>query len=256
MKKLAFVLTVVIVCTTGSYRTHAQSSFAGTITFTVKYEGDLNPQKHIPHERKVLVFGNKTKEFEWGGQYNIIYDGDSLTQTEIINMTGYGCIGYVIKSEEVEERLLSRTYTYEERNDTKNILGYECKGYDVTVVLLESNEDDWGREEEEDEDGEEILKTVKYIVYTTKAIGKDDNINAFKFPGLSGYPLYVEKIDGDIKTITQAKEIKKGKVKIFDFMIPSGCEMCKDLRKWYKENYKLRKHWERQRKEWESNQKR
>jgi hypothetical protein len=252
MKRLAFVLTIAIVCTTGSYRSLAQNYFAGTVKFTVKYEGDINPQKHRPHEETVLIYENKTKEFDWtwGDAYQMIYDGDSLTRTNIINVTGYGSFGYIYESEAIDYVMLSRTYTYEERADTKNILGYECKGYNITVVMLEGNDDGWGSEEEnEDEEGEEILKTVKYVVYTTKEIGKDSNINAFTFPGLSGYPLYVEKIDGDVKEIRQAKEVKKGKVKIYDFMIPSGCKMCKDQRTWWKEYRSLVKHFERLQKE-------
>jgi hypothetical protein len=238
MKRLGSVLAIAVVCTTVSYEAWSQNSFAGTVKFAVKYEGDINPQKHVPYEKTYIIFENKVKEPTYGGQRYEIYDGDSLTITEILDLIGYGRFGRVIESETMEEMLSYKTFTYEERADTKTICGYVCKGYNATLV--EESEDD-------DNDDEAEPKEIKYVFYTTKEIGKNDKINALIFPGLSGFPLYIEKTSEGVTEITQATEVKKGKVKLVDFMIPSHCKMCKTAYVWAKEQIAFDRQMRRQR---------
>ena len=216
MKKLISVVAIAIVCTTLCCKSFAQKPFAGTVKFETKYEGETNPQLHIPTEQIQTIFENKMKTSLYNGLLRTIQDGDSLTITYLFDIPGFGRIGNTSSREVNEENLLKSTFFYTERTDSKNICKYECKGYDVTCIIL--NEDD-----DEDEAVE-----IKFIVYTTKAIGKDDNINAFSFPGLSGYPLYTEFEKDGVKTIIQAKEVKKGKVKAVDFLIPSDYRMLSD----------------------------
>ena len=227
MKKLISVLTIAIVCTTVSYKSYAQSYFAGTVKFETKYEGDIDPQKHIPHEETFTIFENNVKESFYNGVQNQIHNGDSVTIMIVLDIPGYGCVGKIISKEVIEADMLQKSFFYEERTDSKTICGYECKGYDVTMVT--------------DDDDEE----TKYIVYTTKEIGKDDNINVFKFPELSGYPLYIAKESNGVKTITQAKEVKKGKVKAVDFLIQSNCKICTTEEEWGLEMMRYNRHVER-----------
>jgi len=218
MKRLIVVVVIAVVCTTLSYKSLAQTSFAGTVKFETKYEGETNPQKHIPSETTYTIFENKKK---WttvfrGINIYIIQDGDALTKTVLVDVP-QGRLGYVDDKEAIEEELLKKTCTYTERTDTKNICGYECKGYDIVCVIMNEDEDE---EEEETE--------IKIIVYTTNEIGKNDNINAIDNPELSGFPLYTEMEKDGVKTIIQAKEIKKTKVKNVDFLVPSDYKMVKD----------------------------
>ena len=218
MRKGISVLAVAIICTTVSYESSAQKSFAGTVRFEVKFEGDIDPQKHGPSEPIVYtIFENKEKTSLYNGVIQTIKDGDALTETNLVDWPGYARIGHTASKESKQKDLSRKKYSYVERADTKNICGYECKGYDVTLVIKDEDDDD-------DEEGEE----TKYIVYTTKEIGKDDNINALDHPGLSGYPLYMEFEKDGVKTIIQAKEVKKGKIKAVDFLIPSDYKMCSD----------------------------
>ncbi|MCL2131046.1 MAG: hypothetical protein FWH36_01120 [Lentimicrobiaceae bacterium] len=218
MKKIIFGLAVAISCTTVSYKSFAQKYFAGTITFETKYEGDTDPQRHIPSQQTCIIFENKEKAELYNGVLRTIKDGDALTVTMLVDWPGYPRIGYVSDKEATQKALSSQKFSYEERSDTKTICGYECKGYNVTAVV----------KEEEEEDEEEEAVELKYIVYTTKEIGKDDNINALDYPGLSGYPLYVESEKDGVKTIIQASEVKKSKLKAVDFMVPSDYKMCSE----------------------------
>ena len=229
MKKVIAVLVVVAVCMTASYRSFAQKYFAGTVTFEIKYEGDIDPQKHVPSEITYTIFENKMKRTDSGSGLSrvIIQDGDAVTITYLFDVLGYGRIGRLASKEEILKDRDKVKRSYVERTDSKTICGIECKGYDVTVVFID--------EEEEEEDYEKI----NFIVYTTKEIGKDDNINIFENPGLSGYPLYQEIEKKGVKTIVQAKEVKKGKVKAVDFLVPSDYRISKTDEEWEAEIEKL-----------------
>ena len=224
MKRVVSVLTIAIICTTVSYKSFAQKYFAGTVKFEIKYEGEIDPQKHVTKEYECDIFENKSKKNGNGQQ--IIYDGDASTVTVLLDLTG---VGYdrVGKIDTLQRDSTDGKFTYEPRGDTKTICGYECKGYNVTYTYIDEEYD----EEEEIE--------VKFILYTTTEIGKDNRINVFEYPGLSGYPLYTEIEKDDVKTIIQAKEIKKGKVKAIDFMIPSNYRIHVTNEAWEEEGKKF-----------------
>jgi len=209
MKRAVVVFAMAIICSTVSYQSYGQKYFAGTVKFEVSFEGDTDPQKHIPHEFEVTIFENKEKILVYNGTMQVIKDGDALTTTYLWDLSGFG--GERVGRVEEKEQTSKVKYAYEARGDTKNICGYECKGYNVTCTYMD---------EEYDEEVE-----LKYFVYTTTEIGKDANINAIGSPGLSGYVLYSEFEKDGVKRITQVKEVKKGKVKAVDFMIPSNYKM-------------------------------
>ena len=219
MKKIVSVLTIAIVCNTVGCKLLAQKYFAGTVKVETKYEGEIDPQKHVPHETEYTIFENKTKVLRYNGMVQVIRDGDDLTATQLWDLSGlgFGRLGVVVDKETNLKELSKTKFSYEEKSDTKTVCGYVCKGYDVTIVTPEENED------EEDEEAEEVV--IKLLVYTTTEIGKDNNINALTYPGLSGYPMYVEFEKDDVKTIVQVKEVKKGKIKAIDFMVPSDYRM-------------------------------
>jgi len=229
MKRAVSVLTIAIICTTVSYKSFAQKYFAGTVKFEVKFEGDIDPQKKTTQEVEYTIFENKFK-LSGNGQQRI-YNGDASSVTWLIDLSG---VGYdrIGRIDTLLRDSTSGRYSYESRGDTKTICGYECKGYNVTHTYIDKDYD----EEEEIEE--------KYIVYTTTEIGKDNNINVFEYPGLSGYPLYEEFEKKGIKVISQAKEIKKGKVKEIDFMIPSNYRIHVTEEAWEEEMKKLSEYME------------
>jgi hypothetical protein len=193
---------VAVLCIFTAVDVNAQKSkaFAGTVKFSVKYEGDTDPQKHVPYEFVYTILGNRQKISNQG--FSQITDGDAVTVTVLLEIPG-NKMGYVAKKEDVEESFAVKKFTYTKGEETKTICGYVCTRYDITVFDIEEDEE------------------AKAILYTTTEIGDGNNINALSFPGLTGYPLYIEEDEDGVKTIHEAIEIKKAKIKSVDFMIPS-----------------------------------
>jgi len=179
-------------------------SFGGTVKFSVKFEGDTDPRVHVPRDVVYTIFGNKTKVVDQSAIQ--IKDGDAVTTTLLLDIPG-NRVGYTVTKEQIEEQHSSIKYTYTKGEDTKTICGYLCTRYDITAYNVEEDEE------------------VKLFVYTTTEIGENNNINNLEYPGLTGYPLYTEIEQKGVKTIMEATEIKKTKVKPVDFLIPSNYKM-------------------------------
>jgi len=189
------------------------SSFAGTVKFSVKYEGNTNPKDHIPHDEVYTIFGNKIKIVipPWETQ---ILDGDAIKATILYDFPGNKC-GYTVSKEYFETEQEKNNYTYVKREETKTICGYVCTRYDVTIYDTENDEE------------------TKAIVYTTTEIGASSDINAFEYPGLTGFPLYSEVESKGVKTIEEAILVKPTKVKALDFLVPTGYKMFPGQMEWY-----------------------
>jgi hypothetical protein len=206
MKRL-FSIFVVVACgmfavlTASAQKT---SSFAGTVKFSVKFEGNTNPQDHSPHEVVFTIFGNKTKQIN--GPWIIIADGDNLTETRLFDYPGNRG-GFKRPKESFEQEQEGLKYTYVKSEETKTICGYVCTRYDITIYDAEVDEE------------------KKVIAYTTTEIGTDEKINNFDYPGLKGFPLYEEIDYRGVKEISEAIEVKQTKVKSADFLIPSDYKM-------------------------------
>jgi hypothetical protein len=207
MKKI-FSISVIAAfafCLFTSTHTQAQKvKFAGTVKFHVRFEGDTDPQRHVPQDVMYTIFGNKIMAKQ---QIFIqMQDGDAVTKTLLIDYPG-SRIGYITPKEEIQEEQALLKYTYTKGSETKTICGYVCNKYDVSIYDAEEDEE------------------TKFIVYTTTEIGNDNNINSTEYPGLTGYPLYTEIERNDVKTIIEATEVKKTKIKAVDFLIPSDYKM-------------------------------
>jgi hypothetical protein len=206
MKRLFSISIITALCFFAVTSANAQKSkaFAGTVKFSIKYEGELDPQKHVPGDQLYTIYGNQMKLNN--PQSVIILNGDAKTVTFLLDIPGYR-MGYTQTKEESQEEMAARKYTYVKGTETKVICGYTCTRYDVTIYDIEEDEE------------------YKEIVYTTTEIGADENINAFGHPGLSGYPLYSEFEHDGVKTIEEAVEVKKGKIKDVDFLVPGDYKM-------------------------------
>jgi hypothetical protein len=177
-------------------------SFAGTVKVSIKYEGNTNPQLHIPVDVVFTIFGNKYK-VQVHPIILAIYDGNIGTQTMLYDIPG-NKIGYELPKEYFEEEQSTKKYTYKKGSETKIICGYVCTRYDIIIYDTEEDEE------------------ITAIVYTTTEIGENSDINTFDYPGLAGFPLYEESIEKGVKTIQEAIEVKPTKVKDIDFLVPSS----------------------------------
>ncbi|HOF15473.1 MAG TPA: hypothetical protein PLF32_02810 [Bacteroidales bacterium] len=207
MKRITVTVLMVIFCFT-SINSMAQKKkeFAGTVTFSIKYEGDIDPQKlaNAPTSLTYLVAGNNTKLTINGQGYvqHVVSLGDSSQELTIIDHPMQQLIIKKSKEDFEEEREYLK-YTITPSDETKTICGYVCKRYDVSIENIEDDSE------------------TKIICFTTEEIGQDERIN-FDVPGLKGYPLYQEQMIGDIKIINEAVEVKKKKIKPVEFLMPAN----------------------------------
>ena len=215
MRKSFSIFVVAALGTFTVLTTSAQksSSFAGTVKFSVKYEGNTNPKDHSPHEQLYTIFGNKIKVVipPWVVQ---ILDGDAVKAIVLYDIPGNKC-GYRMGKEQFETEQEKNNYTYVKGEETKTICGYVCTRYDVTIYDTEEDEE------------------TKGFVYTTTEIGESSDINNFEYPGLTGFPLYAEMTaPNGVKTIEEAIMVKPTKVKGVDFLEPAGYKMFPSQMEW------------------------
>ena len=207
MKRIIIIFIAAICCMNMSnLMAQKKKAFNGTVKFSIKYEGDLDPQAlaKAPTEVNYLIFENNTKVTQdLGGAFrHVITVGDSGKTILLFDIPGQK-MAVVISKAENEEQRQGLTYDIVEGSDTKEICGFVCKRYDITITNIEED------------------KQHKMFVYTTDKIGLDEKIK-FDIPGLKGYPLYQETENNGIKTIYEAVEVKKKKVSSAEFLIPEG----------------------------------
>ena len=214
MKKSFFIFVTVALSVFIALPANAQKSksFAGIIKFFTTVESGSDTNARCPGKCVYTILGNKIKTFDSRG-ITYIMDGNTVTMTAIYDIKGYKS-GYTVSKKYFEEIQSTKRYVYEKVDETKTICGYVCTRYNITIY-------------DTDEDEE-----VKLIVYTTTLIGENNNINAFEYPGLSGFPLYIETEYKDVKIIEKAIEIKKTKVKPSDFSVPTAYKMFSSQEEW------------------------
>lgn len=213
MKKTTVTLFLIVVfcfsITTATFG--GGKPFKGTIVYELVYSGDIDPATlaQQPKEVTVYVLGNKSKtEIQQGGAYiTQIQDGDSKTQTVLLDIEMAGKKFVIRKSAEDIEKEMSElpesTIRYVE--ETKEIAGYTCsKGELVT----------------KDDEGEEKISTFYY----TNDLGNKAWNFGTKYQDVDGAILEYEEGAGDFSVKFIAKLIKKGKVKETDFLVPEDFE--------------------------------
>lgn len=207
MKRIIILFIATICCLNMSnLMAQKKKAFAGTVKFSIKYEGDVDPQElaKAPTEISYLVSGNNTKvTHDLGGAFrHDITVGDSGKTIILFDIPGQK-MAVVVTKEESDESQKAYKYDIVEVNETKEVCGFVCKRYDVTITNIEED------------------RETKLTVYTSDAIGLDEKINS-DIPGLKGFPLY-RVIEGkSVKTTYEAVEVAKKKVSPAEFMIPEG----------------------------------
>ena len=185
----------------------AQKKFRGIINYTIAYSGtiDVATAAQQPKTMILSIYDNKQKMNIPLGPVNIdiITDGDAKTQITLLDIMGEKKY-YKMTKEELEKKISeSPAPEIKYSDETKTIAGYVCK----KAEYIEKNDDG---------------TTTTTIVYYTEELGGDALNYGGQFNKLKGVPLeYVQTNGEGIVTTFTASEVKKGKVKDTDFLIPS-----------------------------------
>ncbi|HOY30771.1 MAG TPA: hypothetical protein PKW80_02720 [Bacteroidales bacterium] len=196
------IMTVGIVCGLNSF---AQKKFKGVVNYTIAYSGTIDPATAAQQPKLMIlsIYENKQKMNIPMGPVNIdiITDGDNKTSTTLLDIMGEKKY-YKMTTEEIEKQISESpepVITY--KDETKTVAGYVCKKAEYSVT-----QDD---------------ETSTSVVYYTEELGGEMLNYGGQFNKLKGVALeyVVTTPDGIITTFT-ATEVKKGKVKDTDFLIP------------------------------------
>lgn len=199
---LVIVMTVSLIAGINSY---AQKKFKGIVNYTIAYSGTIDPATAAQQPKAMIlsIYENKQKMNIPMGPVNIdiITDGDAKTSTTLLDIMGEKKY-YKMTTEEIEKQIAENpapVITYKE--ETKTVAGYTCKKAEYS-------------ETKDDE-------TSTTVVYYTEDLGGELLNYGGQFNKLKGVPLeyVITTPDGIITTFT-ATEVKKGKVKETDFLIP------------------------------------
>lgn len=207
-----FTIIVMMVLSVSAF---AQKPFAGNITFesTSPDCTDPNFASQLAEEtQELIVMGNNWRiNMNMGIDVIVISNGNSKTLTTIFDIPGYGKYYNKVTAEQLQEATANIKRDFEYTDETKSILGYNCKKVIVKVTNLETDEE------------------TTEILWVTTELGLGDDINFAQYPGLKGYPLSTEEkkeFNGDQFTvITNATKITPNKkVKATDFLLPSDAK--------------------------------
>jgi len=206
MKKAISALVIVMaVSLISGINSYAQKKFKGIVNFTIAYSGTIDPATAAQQPKAMIlsIYENKQKMNIPMGPVNIdiITDGDAKTSTTLLDIMGEKKF-YKMSTEEIEKQIAENpvpVITYKE--ETKTVAGYLCKKAEYS-------------ETKDDE-------TSTTVLYYTEDLGGELLNYGGQFNKLKGVPLeyVITTPDGIITTFT-ATEVKKGKVKETDFLIP------------------------------------
>jgi GLPGLI family protein len=180
--------------------------FRGIVTYNITYSGNIDAATLANQLKMVTVsiYDNKQKlTISMAGVgLDLIYDGDKKESIVLIDQMGQKMY-YKMLKEEIEADMTEKgTYEIKYLDESKTIAGYNCK-----KALYIST----------DSEGEKDTS----IAYYTQELGGEALNYGTSFHGLKGFPLeYIAK-EKDITSTFTATEVKKGKVKDTQFMLPA-----------------------------------
>jgi GLPGLI family protein len=197
-----------MLCCTFVAKAQKVKPFNGSITYSISYPDsklDAAVLASQPTETKVIILGNKSKsEVVIQGMVFItqISNGDNKTSITMIDAGGQK-IYYKLSEEEIKtQREEDGEAVTELLDETKVIAGITCKKANVKL---------------KDSYGDNFNTTVYYA----PEIGSKEINFEGNFKDIPGLPLYYELKQNEQLIVFEAKEIKKGKFKEIDFLIPS-----------------------------------
>jgi len=208
MKKLfnnALLIVIFVSLVITSYSGSAQKKFRGILTTQYSYSGmDAATIAMLPKVKTVMIYDNLLKEITDYGMAKMeqILNGDAKTITILVDQPGDK---KYVKFTPEESKSLSEKATDIKINyttETKTIAGYTCKKAIITY---------------KNEDGAALADTV---YYSEELGGEALNVGS-KYEGLKGLPVEYKVKEGELTISITISEVKKGKVKDTDFLIPS-----------------------------------
>ncbi|MCK9613579.1 MAG: hypothetical protein PHR81_10830 [Bacteroidales bacterium] len=208
MKK-AFKALVILLCV-GTFcipSTFGQKKFKGIITYAITYGGTIDAATAAmqPKITTLAIYENKQKSTTstQGVTFDEITDGDNKSKITLLDLMGQK-VYFKTSTTEIEAEIAENPepeIKYSE--ETKSVAGYNCKKADYIM---------------QNEDGE----TISSVVYYTEELGGELLNYGGQFNKLKGVPLEYTMTTPDGKIITfAASEVKRGKVKDTDFLIPA-----------------------------------
>ena len=200
MKKATIIFLSVMIL--GLVSAFAQKPFAGTIKSKYTVEGTTDPNilAGMPESSMIYLFENYTKRV-------MEMPGTKMTYL-IYDITGMGKYYIETTEAEVKEARANIETKYNYTGEMKTIAGYNCEKVIETNVDKETDEED------------------VTILYVSKDINPNADINFGSHPGLVGFPLRTEKtteVNGsDITIIIEAVEVTPSKkIKLTNFLLPA-----------------------------------
>ena len=224
MKKVTVIFLSVMIL--GLMSAFAQKPFAGTIKSKYTVEGTTDPNilAGMPESTMIYLYENYTKSVMEMSGINLITitDGTKRMSYLIYDITGMGKYYIETTEAEIKEALANKDTKLEYTGEMKTIAGYNCEKVIETSVDKETDE-------------EEVT-----ILYVSKEINPNADINFGSHPGLVGFPLRTEKnadVNGtEIKVIVEAVEVTPSKkIKLANFLLPADGKKTtqKDLMKMF-----------------------
>ena len=183
----------------------AQKKFRGILTVSYSYTGmDAATIAQLPKSKTLMVYDNLSKEQTNYGPVLMeqILNGDAKTISILLDQMGdKKYLKFTTEeSKQLADKVTDIKIIYTE--ETKSIAGYTCKKAIVTS---------------KNEDGITISDTVFY----SEELGNEALNWGSKFEGLKGMPMQYKVTQDELVITVMVTEVKKGKVKDTDFLIPS-----------------------------------
>lgn len=185
--------------------------FKGIISYKITFTGAEIPaemQSFMPKMLKTSFMGTLTKTEMLGGAYKTISikNGEDKSVITLVDMMG-NKVGFKSNEEEVMEELTKTTdVKVEVMNETKEILGYECKK--AVITSTENSEE------------------VKMTVYFTDALGTNSNyFDTPQFKDIEGIMLEFQMVSAEFTMNFTASSIEEKKVPESEFEIPAEYKM-------------------------------
>ncbi len=208
--KNIFILSLALVLSSSvSFAQKKVKPFAGTITYDINYQGEIDEASKAQLANQTILSINKNKvRSEQSSPFYTIAQIMDLEKGDMIVLIDAMGMKVAVKQtkEEIEKKKAESEVKDPEINyidESKTIAGYKCKKAEIKT---------------EDDD---IIE-----VYYTEEIPVPDGINEVQgFEGLKGILMEYTVQQEDIEMKISAKEVKKGKPKAGLFVIPDDYEL-------------------------------
>ncbi len=185
------------------------------IDYELSYVGTTAQDNAIlPQKQKTIILGSNQRTeatLEDGTKTTLISNRDSML---LINMSdnGIDCAAALCDSADIVSGRASLDIKVEESNQIKNILGYPCHRYDITITPKDPTDS--------------LVATE--VVWTTSYIGGED-LNFYLYPEVKGCILYSQRnYDGVTTTIKATSVENRVATPARSFLLPPDCmvESC------------------------------